>query len=93
MCSGGDLNPILWFCFPLFSIALPRETAIGVENSGREWKQNCCKLLQVYVQVLVLLCVRVPFDDLGNRSTERKSLKSENDSKAKLSAISGKANG
>ena len=34
LCSGGDLNPILGFCFPLFSIVLPREIAISVENSG-----------------------------------------------------------
>ena len=31
---GGDLNPVLGFCFPLFSIGLPGGIAISVENSG-----------------------------------------------------------
>jgi hypothetical protein len=31
---GGDLNPVLGFCFPLFSIVLPGGIAISVENSG-----------------------------------------------------------
>ena len=52
MCSGGDLNPISGFCFPLFSMVLPRKSASRVENTGRQWKQNCCKLLQVYVLFL-----------------------------------------
>ena len=32
--------------------SLPRKTASRVENTGRQWKQNCCKLLQVYVLFL-----------------------------------------
>jgi hypothetical protein len=34
---GGDLNPILGFCFPLFSMGFPREFPSGwksVESSG-----------------------------------------------------------
>jgi hypothetical protein len=31
---GGDLSPVSGFPFPLFSIVLPREIAISVENSG-----------------------------------------------------------
>jgi hypothetical protein len=38
------------FCFPLFSMALPREIAIMVENGGFLWKGNCRKLLQIYMQ-------------------------------------------
>jgi len=49
---GGDLNPILGFCFPLFSRVLPSEIANREENGGFSRKQNCCKLLQVYVHVL-----------------------------------------
>ena len=30
-------------------MVLPRKSASRVENTGRQWKQNCCKLLQVYV--------------------------------------------
>jgi hypothetical protein len=29
LCSGGDLNPILGFCFPLFSRVLPGEFPSG----------------------------------------------------------------
>ena len=32
--ARGGLNPISGFCFPRFSMALPREIAISVENSG-----------------------------------------------------------
>jgi hypothetical protein len=55
MCSGGDLNPISGFYFPLFSTVLPWKSANRVENTGRQWKQNCCKLLQVYVLFFVLV--------------------------------------
>ena len=37
MCSGGDLNPILGFCFPLVSMCFPWEFPSGwktVESSG-----------------------------------------------------------
>jgi hypothetical protein len=46
------LNPVSWFYFPLFSMVFPRKSASRVENTGRQWKQNCCKLLQVYVLFL-----------------------------------------
>ena len=29
LCSGGDLNPILGFCFPLFSMVFPRKLPSG----------------------------------------------------------------
>ena len=29
LCSGGDLNPILGFCFPLFSRCFPGEFPSG----------------------------------------------------------------
>src|SRR6266436_3624686 len=46
---GGDLNPVSGFYFPLFSMVFPSEIAISVESGGFSRKQNCCKLLQVYV--------------------------------------------
>jgi hypothetical protein len=49
------LNPVSGFPFPLFSMVLPWKTANRVENTGRQWKQNCCKLLQVYVLFLCWL--------------------------------------
>jgi hypothetical protein len=41
---GGDLNPILGFYFPLFSMVFPREFPSGVENYGIERKENCIQL-------------------------------------------------
>jgi hypothetical protein len=35
LCSGGDLNPILGFCFPLFSRVFPWRTSIRVETCGK----------------------------------------------------------
>ena len=52
---GGDLNPVSGFPFPLLSMLLPWQSANRVENAGRQWKQNCCKLLQVYVHFLCWL--------------------------------------
>jgi hypothetical protein len=49
---GGDLNPVSGFYFPLFSMVFPSEIAIRVENGGFSRKQNCCKLLQVYVHLI-----------------------------------------
>jgi hypothetical protein len=46
---GGDLNPVSGFYFPLFSMVFPSEIAISVESGGFLRKQNCCKLLQIYV--------------------------------------------
>src|SRR5271165_4981504 len=54
-CSGGDLNPILGFCFPLFSRVLPWGISIRVETCGSGRKQKCCKLLRVYVRFLCWL--------------------------------------
>jgi hypothetical protein len=48
---GGDLNPLSGFSVPLFSMAFPWDISIRVENRGFSRKQNCCKVLQVYVQV------------------------------------------
>ena len=33
---GGDLTPAFGFCFPLFSMVLPRKSANWVENPGRQ---------------------------------------------------------
>jgi hypothetical protein len=46
---GGGLNPILGFCFPLFSIYFPGEFSIRVETCGSERKQKCGKLWSIYV--------------------------------------------
>jgi hypothetical protein len=35
LCSGGDLNPILGFCFPLFSMAFPWGISTSVEICGK----------------------------------------------------------
>ena len=35
--------------------AIASFTLKPVENTGRQWKQNCCKLLQVYVRFLCWL--------------------------------------
>ena len=55
LCSVGDLNPLSGFYFPLFSMMFPSEIAIRVENGGFSRKQNCCKLLQIYVQLILEL--------------------------------------
>ena len=57
---GGDLNPLLGFCFPLFPMVLPWEIAIRVENGGFSRKQNRCKLLQVYVHFICWLYLIKP---------------------------------
>jgi hypothetical protein len=44
--AGGDLNPVLGFCFPLFSIALPRKLPSvwkTAEAAGSKTAANCCK--------------------------------------------------
>jgi hypothetical protein len=41
---GGDLNPILGSCFPLFSMVYPREVPLGwkvAEKSGSKTVVNC----------------------------------------------------
>jgi len=50
LCSVGDLNPILGFCFPLFSMVFPWGISIRVESGGSERKQMCGKLWSIYVQ-------------------------------------------
>jgi hypothetical protein len=45
--ARGDLNPILGFCFPLFSRVLPWGISIRVETSGSERKQKCGKLWSI----------------------------------------------
>ena len=48
--AGGDLNPILGFYFPLFSMVFPWGISIRVETCGSERKQNCGNLWSIYVQ-------------------------------------------
>ncbi len=50
LCSGGDLNPILGFCFPLFSRVLPGRISIRVETCGTGRKQKCGLLWRIYIQ-------------------------------------------
>jgi len=47
---GGDLNPILGFCFPPCSMVSPLGISIRVETCGSGRKQNCGLLWSVYVQ-------------------------------------------
>ena len=58
---GGDLNPILGFYFPLFSMVFPQGIAIRVEICGREWNQKCSffvvKLLTKFSCVLAIVCL------------------------------------
>ena len=61
---GGDLNPVSGLYFPLFSRVFPSEIAISVESGGFSRKQNCCKLLQIYVHFvggLYLIKSLIPF--------------------------------
>ena len=37
------MNPVSGFPFPLFSMVLPWKSTNRVENTGRQWKQNCCQ--------------------------------------------------
>ena len=48
LCSGG-LEPRFRVLFSAIFHGVPSEIAIRVENGGFWRKQNCCKLLQVYV--------------------------------------------
>jgi hypothetical protein len=47
---GGDLNPILKFCFPLYSMLFPWGISIRVENCGKQRKQNFGLFWSIYVQ-------------------------------------------
>jgi hypothetical protein len=51
MVLGGDLNPILGVCFPLFSMVLPWGISIRVETCGTGRKQKCGLLWSIYVQI------------------------------------------
>jgi hypothetical protein len=48
---GGDLNPILGFCFPLCSMVFPYGISIRVETCGSGRKQKCGLLWSIYVQI------------------------------------------
>ena len=49
-CSArGGLEPRFRVLFSAIFHGVPSEIAIRVENGGFSRKQNCCKLLQVYV--------------------------------------------
>jgi hypothetical protein len=50
LCSGGDLNPLSGFCFPLFSMVFPCGISIRVAICGKEWNQNCSFLSSIYLQ-------------------------------------------
>ena len=50
---GGGLEPFQG-SFRYFQV-LPWTSASRVENTGRQSKQNCCKLLHIYVHCSVLL--------------------------------------
>ena len=50
IAARGDLNPILGFCFPLFSRVLPGRISIRVEICGTGRKQKCGLLWRIYIQ-------------------------------------------
>jgi hypothetical protein len=51
MCWGG-LEPRFRVLFSAIFHGVSSEIAIRVENGGFSRKQNCCKLLQVYVHFI-----------------------------------------
>ena len=53
---GGGLEPHFRVLFSAIFHGVPSEIAIRVENRGFLRKQNCCKLLQVYVYFICVLC-------------------------------------
>jgi hypothetical protein len=48
---GGGLEPHFRVLFSAIFQVFPWGIPIRVENRGFLWKENCCKLLQVYVHV------------------------------------------
>jgi hypothetical protein len=48
----GGLEPRFRVLFSAIFHGVPSEIAVSVENGGFRRKQNCCKLLQVYVHCL-----------------------------------------
>ena len=45
---GMDLNPVSGFPFLLVFMLLPWKNASRIENTRRQWKQNCCKVFAVF---------------------------------------------
>jgi len=69
---GGDLNPILGFCFPLFSRRFPWEFPSGwksAESSGSKIAANCCK--STYIVCVCVLKMFVAFRACGSRGEMR----------------------
>jgi hypothetical protein len=48
---GGGLEPLFRVLFSAIFQVFPCGISIGVENRGFLWKENCCKLLHIYVQI------------------------------------------
>jgi hypothetical protein len=48
---GGGLEPLFRVLFSAIFQVFPWGISITVENRGFWWKENCCKLLQIYVQI------------------------------------------
>jgi hypothetical protein len=51
-CARGGLEPGFRVLLSTIFHDVALEIAIRVENGGFPWKQNCCKLLQVYIHCL-----------------------------------------
>src|ERR1700730_8900070 len=61
---GGGLEPRFRVLFSAIFHVFPSEIAISVESGGFSRKQNCCKLLQIYVHFvggLYLIKSLIPF--------------------------------
>jgi hypothetical protein len=54
--ARGGLEPRFRVLFSAIFHGIALEKRESVENTGRQWKQNCCKLLQVYVHLFCWLC-------------------------------------
>ena len=50
--ARGGLEPHFRVLFSAIFQGFTWGISISVENSGMQWKQNCCKLLQVYLHFL-----------------------------------------
>ena len=75
---GGDLNPILGFYFPLFSMVFPRELPSGwkiADFSGSKTAANCCKSTYIFCFGYVRLKLKSLVAFLG--ILERRMQKSE----------------
>jgi hypothetical protein len=58
--ARGGLEPGFRVLFSTIFHGIALESANRVENTGRQWKQNCCKLLQIYVLFLCWLYLLKP---------------------------------